>query len=86
MDLNKLRAAVEAKNNGEVLQGVDKMAQQPKGAAYQRYLDFKYATPDKRGEIAKENETTEERYEASLLMLANLRKEVPVEEERKEGE
>jgi hypothetical protein len=83
MDLNKFRDAVRENGEGKGLDG-GTIKVQPKGATYQRYLDFKFETTEVREAIAKENDSTPEKYEASLLMLAKLRKEVP-EEEKKEG-
>jgi len=85
MDLNTLRDAVNASGEGNKLEG-GTIKLQPKGATYQRYLDFTYATPAVREAIAKENEVTPERYEASLLMLAKLRGEVPEPEDKKQEE
>lgn len=75
-----MKAAVEAKTRGETPVGVDKMQESQKGGTYKKYQDFKYATPEERERIATENDSTPEKYEKSLSLLASLRGETPKEE------
>jgi hypothetical protein len=72
IDLNALKKSVEGKNVNEE---VKKMSA-PEGATRQRYLDFKFATPEERERIAKDNDTTVDIYEKNLNMLATMRGEL----------